>query len=201
MQALQGSDTVPLVRVPWNDFVTIKRILDAGAAGLLVPYVNTREEAEAAVSACRYPPYGIRGVAGSPRAAGYGHNIRDYLDRADEELLILVAIETPLALQNLDDILSVERLDGIFIGPMDLATSMGHRFDPSQEEVQQAIAVIEEKVLASGKILSTLAGNWAQAQRLYERGYGMLMLMADGIALSRAANEAVGQFRQHYPHP
>lgn len=199
LQALNGSGTAPLVRAPWNDFVAIKRLLDAGAAGILVPYVNSREEAEAAVAACRYPPHGIRGVAGSPRAAGYGHNIRQYLDRADDELLILIAVETPTALQNLDEILQVERLDGVFIGPMDLATSMGHRFDPAHPEVQQAIRAAEAKVLASGKILATLAGNWPQAHELYERGYRMLMLLADGIGLSRLANETVSQFRESYP--
>lgn len=199
LQALNGSPTVPIVRAPWNDFVILKRILDAGAEGVLVPYVNTRAEAEAVVAACQYPPQGIRGAAGSPRAAGYGHRIRDYLDHADDELFILIAVETPTALENLDEILQVERLDGIFVGPMDLATSMGHRFDPSHPEVQEAIRAIEGKVLASGKVLATLAGSWEQAEALYGRGYGMLMLMADGTALSAAAHATVQQFRRAFP--
>ena len=198
LQALNGTEAVPLVRAPWNDFVTIKRILDAGVEGILVPYVNTREEAEAVVRACCYPPRGIRGVAGSPRAAGYGYNARDYLDYADEEILILTAVETPEAVDNLDEILAVEGLDGVFVGPMDLATSMGYRFNPSEPAVQGTITTIEEKVLASGKILSTLAGSWEQAQHLYERGYQMLMLMADGVTLSKIANKIVGQFRETY---
>lgn len=199
LQALNGSGASPLVRAPWNDFVSIKRILDAGVEGILVPYVNNRAEVEAVVRACCYPPRGIRGVAGSPRAAGYGYNIREYLDRADEELLILISVETPVAVENLDDILQVDRLDGVFIGPMDLATSMGYRFDPRQPEVQQAIATIEGKVLASGKFLATLTGNWDQAHQLYERGYQMLLLMADGVTLSRVANETVGRFREAFP--
>jgi 2-keto-3-deoxy-L-rhamnonate aldolase RhmA len=198
LQALNGTGVSPLVRAPWNDFVTIKRILDAGAEGVLVPYVNSREEAEAAVRACCYPPHGIRGVAGSPRAARFGHRIRDYLDHADDEIMILVAIETPAAIDNLDDILQVERLDGVFVGPMDLATSMGYRFDPGRAEVQAAIATVESKVLASGKVLATLAGGWEQAQQLYDRGYQMLMLMGDGSTLSQAANEMVGRFRKAY---
>ena len=198
LQALGGTEAVPLVRAPWNDFVTIKRILDAGVEGVLVPYVNTPEEAEAVVRACHYPPHGIRGVAGSPRAAGFGYNVRDYLDHADEEILVLTAVETPEAVANLDEILAVEGLDGVFVGPMDLATSMGYRFNPSEPAVQATISTIEEKVLASGKILSTLAGSWEQAQRLYERGYQMLMLMADGVTLSKMANKIVGQFREAY---
>jgi 2-dehydro-3-deoxyglucarate aldolase/4-hydroxy-2-oxoheptanedioate aldolase len=131
MQAVTGGGAIPLVRAPWNDFVTIKRILDAGAYGLLVPYVNTREEAEAAVKACQYPPKGIRGVAGSPRAAGYGQNVSNYLPYANDQILILTAAETAEAVENLDHILTVPDLDGIFIGPMDLSTSLGHMGNPS----------------------------------------------------------------------
>lgn len=94
MQAISHYEAVPFVRAPWNDFVTIKRILDAGVSGILVPYVNNAEEAARAVSACKYPLEGIRGIAPSPRAGGYGMNQRDYLDYANEELDVLVAVET-----------------------------------------------------------------------------------------------------------
>lgn len=103
-----------LVRAPWNDFVAIKRILDTGVHGLLIPYVNTREEVEAAVRACKYPLEGIRGVAGSPRAQEYGQNAADHLHRANDEILIITAVETPMAVENLDEILAVDGLDGIF---------------------------------------------------------------------------------------
>ncbi len=199
LQAMQGTDTCALVRAPWNDFVAIKRILDTGVHGLLVPYVNSGKEAQAAVRACRYPPEGIRGVAGSPRAQGYGQNVQDYLQRAADEILLITAVETPTAVENLDDILAVEGVDGIFIGPMDLATNMGHLGQPGHPEVQETIAVIEEKVLASGKILSTLAGDWEKAQRLYEKGYQMIMLMADGTSLAKLAAQKVAQFREYYP--
>jgi 2-dehydro-3-deoxyglucarate aldolase/4-hydroxy-2-oxoheptanedioate aldolase len=198
LQAMRGN-TLPLVRAPWNDFVIIKRILDAGAFGLLVPYVNTRAEAEAAVKACKYPPEGIRGAAGSPRAAGYGQNVSNYLPYANDQILILTAVETAEAVDNLDDILTVPGLDGIFIGPMDLSTSMGHMGDPGHPEVQAAIKTIERKTLGAGKILSTIAGSWEQAQDRYEKGYQMIMLMADGVALARLAAEMVGRFREIYP--
>jgi len=199
IQAMKGTDCVPLVRTPWNDFVAIKRILDAGAQGVLVPYVNTREQAEEAVKACKYPPEGIRGVAGSPRAPGYGQNHGDYLQRANDEIFIMVAVETPDAVANLDEILQVEGLDGIFIGPMDLASSMGHFGDPSQPEVQAAVSTIEQKVLEAGKTLATTTGTWTSAQELFNRGYQMLMLMADGVSLAKMAVELVTEFQKDYP--
>ena len=198
-QPLNGSNTVPFVRAPWNDFVAIKRILDAGAYGVLIPYVNTKAEAEAAVRACKYPPLGIRGIAGSPRAAGYGQNIMNYLTRANDEIFVMTAVETPEAVANLDEILKVEGLDGIFIGPMDLSTSLGHFANPNVPEVQQVIAGIEKKVFASGKALATISGSWQQASELYKRGYQLVLLMADGSALGSIAAERVAQFRKEFP--
>jgi 2-dehydro-3-deoxyglucarate aldolase/4-hydroxy-2-oxoheptanedioate aldolase len=199
LQAMNGTGVAPLVRAPWNDFVMIKRILDTGVMGVLVPYVNTRAEAEAAVRACRYPPAGIRGIAGSPRAAGYGQNIMDYLQRANDEIFVMVAVETPEAVNHLNSILAVEGLDGIFIGPMDLATSLGYFANPTHAEVQAMIASVESTVIAAKKVLGTVAGSWEQAQDLYERGYQMLTVMADGAALANLAADAVARFRTAYP--
>jgi 2-dehydro-3-deoxyglucarate aldolase/4-hydroxy-2-oxoheptanedioate aldolase len=199
LQAMNGFGVTPLVRAPWNDLVILKRILDAGAAGVLVPHVNTRAEAEAAVRACRYPPAGHRGIAGSPRAAGYGQKIMDYLSRANDEILVLVAVETPQAVTNVDDILTLPDLDGIFIGPMDLSTALGHFGDPAHPDVQATIAEIEKKVLGSGKALATVANSWEQARSLYDKGYHALTLMADGVSLARLAQETVAQFRDTYP--
>lgn len=199
VHAMKGSDSVPLVRAPWNDFVAIKRILDTGVQGVLIPYVNTRAEAEQAVKACKYPLDGIRGVAGSPRAPGYGQNIGNYLQRANDEIFIMIAVETPEAVANLDEILQVDDLDGIFIGPMDLASSMGYFCDPSHSKVQDAIREVEKKVLTAGKVLATTTGTWEGAQTLFERGYQMLMLMADGVSLAKLAAKKVAQFKEHYP--
>jgi 2-dehydro-3-deoxyglucarate aldolase/4-hydroxy-2-oxoheptanedioate aldolase len=199
LQAMNGTGVTPLARAPWNDFVTIKRILDTGACGLLVPYVNTAEEAQAAVRACRYPPHGIRGVAGSPRAQGYGQHVQQYLEEANDEILLLTAVETPTAVDNLDEILSVDGVDGLFIGPMDLATNMGHLGDPRHQRVQSTIAKIEEQTLGTGKVLATISGSWEQAQQLYDKGYQMVMLMADGVSLAKLAARTVAQFREAYP--
>ena len=198
LQAMNGSTVVPFARAPWNDAVAIKRILDTGVMGVLIPYVNTREEAEVAVAACKYPPRGIRGVAGSPRAAGYSRNAKSYLGSANADTIVMIAVETVEAITNLDKILSVDDLDGIFIGPMDLASSMGYLGDPSQPAVQKAIAEIEQKVIPSGKFLGTVAATWDAASACFRKGYQWMVLMQDGTSLRKAGDEAVSRFRQEY---
>lgn len=194
IQAMQGYRAVPFVRAPWNDFVIIKRILDAGAYGIFVPYVNTRAEAEAAVAAVLYPPAGIRGAAGSPRAANYGMNPKEYLERANDEICVFVLAETPEAVANLDDILAIERLDGIVIGPLDLATNMGHFANPAAPEVKRAIEEIERKTLKAGKLLSTVAGGWEDAAEKYRRGYSIVMAMSDTVTLGQVGKRIVDAF-------
>jgi 2-dehydro-3-deoxyglucarate aldolase/4-hydroxy-2-oxoheptanedioate aldolase len=196
LQAMNGSGVVPFARAPWNDVVDIKRILDTGVMGVLVPYVNSREEAEAAVAACKYPPQGVRGVAGSPRAAGYTRNTMPYLTSANEETVVIVAVETREAVDNLDDILTVDGLDGIFIGPMDLASTMGHLGNPGHPQAQQQIAIIEKKVLASDKFLGTVATSHDKARACLDKGYQWLVLMQDGAALRDAGDNVVQKFRE-----
>jgi len=198
MQAMSASGTVPFVRPPWNDDVWIKRILDLGAQGVLVPYVNTGAEAASAVAACRYPPAGVRGVAGSTRAARYSKYTRYYLENANREIIVIVAIETREAVDNLDDILAVGDLDGVFIGPMDLATNLGHLGNPGHAEVQAAFAEIERKVLASDKFLGTLTTTWERTQECFEKGYQWLIVMQDGTALVKAAGEMADRLRREY---
>ena len=198
LQAMNGSGAVPFARAPWNDAVAIKRILDTGVMGVLIPYVNTREEAEAAVAACKYPPKGIRGVAGSPRAAGYTRNMKEYLNSANDEVVVMIAVETMEAVENLDSILEVDGLDGIFIGPVDLASSMGYLGDPAQPEVQETIALIESKVLPSDKFLGTLAPTWEKAEACFSKGYQWLVLMQDGASLKAAGDAAMSRFRESF---
>lgn len=200
LRAMGRFDAVPFARAPWNDLVTIKRMLDVGLYGVLIPYVNTKQEAENAVRACKYPPQGMRGIAPSPRAGGFGMNSQNYLAHANEEIVVMTAVETGAAVENLDEILEVDGLDGIFIGPMDLATSMGHFCDPSAPEVQQAIRTIEQKVFASGKFLATVAGSFDKAKDLYDKGYSMVVAFADGGTLGRVAREQVDRFHAAYPN-
>ena len=121
LQAMSASQSVPIVRVPWNDMVLIKRILDVGAYGIIVPWVNTKEEAVRAVRSIKYPPLGLRGF-GPRRAAMFD---QDYVKTANEELFLGVQIETQTAVDNIDEILSVEGIDAALVGPSDLSMSMG----------------------------------------------------------------------------
>ncbi|MCF7942628.1 MAG: 2,4-dihydroxyhept-2-ene-1,7-dioic acid aldolase [Spirochaetia bacterium] len=199
IQGMKGQPAVPFVRAPWNDFVQIKKILDAGTYGLLVPYVNTAEEAEAAVRAVKYPLQGIRGVSGSPRAPHFGNDSMEYLKSANDEIFLMTAIETMDAVNHIDDLLKVKGLDGIFIGPMDLATSMGHFGNSAHPEVQAVIRTIEEKVFASDKILATVGGSWEQACEKFDRGYQILLLMSDTVSLGAHAKGIVSKFNERYP--
>jgi 2-keto-3-deoxy-L-rhamnonate aldolase RhmA len=194
IQALKGEKAVPFVRAPWNDFVQIKRILDAGAYGLLIPYINTKQEAEEAVKAVRYPTAGIRGVAGSVRAAHYGNDPMKYISTANKEIFVMVAVETYEAVSNIEELISVEGIDGIFIGPTDLSSSMGHLGDPSVPEVQEAIRQIETVVIPSGVSLSTISGSFEDAKQKFERGYDMITLMSDTSTLSKIACGLIQQF-------
>lgn len=199
-QALNAYDVVPLVRTPSNDQVIIKRILDAGAYGILVPHVNTADEAKRAVAAAKYPPLGCRGIAPSPRAGGFSMNGQNYLAHANEQTLVIAAVETPEALKHIDEICSVEGLDGVFIGPMDLATSMNHFCNPEAEEVKGAIKIIEAAVLKSDKFLGTVSGSMEQAIELYEKGYQFVVSMSDSTSLGRLALENVKQFNEAFPN-
>lgn len=198
IQATKGTNCVPFIRVPWNDIVWCKQALDTGAYAIHIPYVQTKEEAEAAVSYCKYPTKGVRGIAMGHRAVNYGMKKQEYFPHANEETMVIIAIETPLGVKNIKEIMSVDGVDGIFIGPADLATSMGHLADPSHPEVQAAIKEIEDAVIGSGKFLGTVAPNATAAKKLYDRGYGIVYMMSDVAALARVAKEEVKTFNESY---
>src|SRR5262245_1499067 len=138
LQALVGGTAAPVVRPAWNDTVIMKRLLDVGVQNFLVPYVQTPEEARAAVAATRYPPKGVRGVAVTHRANQYGR-VKDYFKRANDEICVILQIETRLALQNLEAIAAIDGVDGLFIGPSDLAAALGHLGESGHPEVRAAI--------------------------------------------------------------
>lgn len=159
LQAFAAYPSVtPVVRPAANDTVLIKRLLDLGAQTLIVPYVQSRAEAEAAVRAVRYGPRGIRGVAGLTRAGRFGA-IRDYARIADAEICLIVQAETAEALDRLEEIASVEGVDGVFIGPSDLAASMGHPGEPGHPEVVAAIEDAIRRLRAIGKPSGILSLN------------------------------------------
>ena len=178
LRAIKGTNCAGLVRAPWNDMVFIKRILDAGVHGIMVPQVNTAEEARAVVAACRYPPRGIRGAAGGTRAASYGIDM-GYYDRAADELIIIVQIETPQAVENAAAIAAVDGVDVVFIGPRDLSATIGKLNKLDDPELRALIAKVEDATLKSGKALGTVAPTGALVKQLFGRGYGFLISGSD----------------------
>jgi 4-hydroxy-2-oxoheptanedioate aldolase len=178
LRAMKGTGCAGLMRVPWNDMVFIKRALDAGIQGVMVPQVNSADEARAAVAACRYPPRGIRGAAGGTRAAAYGTDA-GYFDKADDDLIIIVQIETPQAVENAAAIAAVDGVDLVFIGPRDLSGAIGKLNRMDDPELRALIAKVEQATLASGKALGTVAPTGAAAKELFGRGYTFLISGSD----------------------
>lgn len=189
MQAAAPYPVSTIVRPGWNDPVEIKKVLDCGAQTLLIPYVQDAEEAAAAVAAVHYPPRGIRGVAGTTRASRYGL-IKDYTQRASEEICLLVQTETADALQNIEAIAAVDGVDGIFIGPADLAASMGHPGQPSHPEVKAAVLDGIARIKAAGKPPGILSLDPSLVKAAADAGAQFIAVSVD-MALLR--NEALAK--------
>ncbi len=194
LQALRGSATTPIVRPPWNDMVWVKRVLDLGAQTLLIPYVQTAEEAAQAVAYLRYPPAGRRGVAGGTRATQWGR-VRDYYKRVEGELCLLVQVESRQGLENLDAIAAIPGVDGIFIGPADLSADMGHLGDPQHPDVQAAIEEAVRRIRAAGKAAGILARGEEGARSWLSAGCLFVAVGVDASLLAQAADGLAAKFR------
>ncbi len=192
LQAAAVGTAGAVVRPAWNDTVLIKRVLDMGAQTLLVPFVQTVEEARAAVAATRYPPFGVRGVSAMTRAGRYTL-APDYFSVANAEICVLVQIETGEALGRLEEIAAVEGVDGVFIGPSDLAASMGHLGQPGHPEVQAALQAAAHRIAAAGKAPGILATNATDAKRYRDWGYRFVAGAVDLGILLRGAKELLGE--------
>ncbi len=189
LQAISTSETVPLVRVPWNGGDWIKRALDAGAYGVIIPMVTTRAEAEAAVDACRYPPVGSRSIGGT-RPRLYGGS--DYVQHANDEILVVVQIEHVRAVENAAEILSVPGIDAYFVGPSDLCASLGlpNAPDPDYPEFWQALEHVQEAARAAG-VPSGIHASAKRAAEMIERGYRFVAVGFDTQFLVAAAAAAL----------
>jgi 4-hydroxy-2-oxoheptanedioate aldolase len=194
LQAAAPYPTHPVVRVPWNDMVTMKRTLDVGAQSLLVPYVNTAEEAKKAVSFIRYPPQGVRGVAGTTRATRFGR-IKDYAKRAHEEICLLVQVETQQALDNLDAICAVDGVDGVFIGPADLHASLGYPGETANAKVKPLIDDAVRRIRKNGKAPGILTPNEADAKHWLQCGALFVAVGSDSGILARGAEALAAKFK------
>ena len=194
LQAAAPYPSHPVVRVPWNDMVTIKRTLDIGAQSLLVPYVSTPDEARAAVSFTRYPPAGVRGVAGTTRATRFGR-VKDYARSAHEEICVLVQVETQQALDNIEAICAIDGVDGVFIGPADLHASLGYAGEIANPKVKPLIDDAIRRIRKAGKAPGILTPNEADAKHWLQCGTLFCAVGADVGILARGAEALAAKFK------
>lgn len=197
--AIEGRGAVPLVRLAWNDPIQAKAVMDSGAAGVLVPMVNSKADAELAVASVKYPPQGSRGV-GLARAQGYGVTFDAYLEAANRDGLLMVQIEHIDAVRNIEEILSVSGIDGTFIGPYDLSCSMGLPGRLHHPEVQAAQRRVLDATVAHGMIPGihlvhpdTAAAELAQC---VAQGYRFIALGTDILFLGDSCRELAARARQ-----
>jgi 4-hydroxy-2-oxoheptanedioate aldolase len=194
LQAIAPYRSQPVVRLVSGEVYLIKQMLDIGAHNLLVPMVDTAEQARALVAATQYPPLGIRGVGSAVgRASGWSAR-GDYLAAADDEVCLLVQAETVTALKNLEAICAVDGVTGVFIGPADLAASMGHRGKPGHPEVQAAIEGAMRTIIASGKAAGTLTSDPALARRYLDLGCTFVATGVDVLLYANAARKLAADF-------
>jgi 4-hydroxy-2-oxoheptanedioate aldolase len=194
LQAIQGSTTSAMVRPAWNDPVVFKRLLDIGVQSLLVPFVQNADEARRAVAATRYPPRGIRGVATTTRANQYGR-VKDYLVHAHDEICVIVQVETRAALADLESIAAVDGIDGLFIGPSDLAADMGHLGQNAHPEVRQAIDGAIARIQAMGKVAGILTSVEADARHWIAAGCQLVAVGNDAGILARQTEALAARFK------
>jgi 4-hydroxy-2-oxoheptanedioate aldolase len=184
LQVLDAHDVSAIVRPAWSDMVLIKRLLDAGAQTFLIPSIDTAEEAAAAVSYTRYPPAGVRGVSGTSRAARYGQTT-DYLQTAGNQICILAQIETATGLANLEEIAAVPGVDAVFIGPADLAASLGHLGNPQHPVVQTAVNDAFRRLRAIGKPSGYFTLNEQEARLRIAEGVDVVGFATDTSIINR----------------
>ncbi len=194
LQAAAAYPVTAIVRVPWNDMVIIKRVLDLGAQTLLVPYIQNADEARAAVAAMRYPPAGLRGVGGTTRATRYGR-IKDYAMRAQAELCLLVQVETQAALGNIEAIAAIDGVDGIFIGPADLHASMGYPGEVANPQVLPLIEDALRRIRQAGKAPGILTTDDALVKRFAAAGAVFTAVGSDLGILARGTEWLAGKYR------
>jgi len=201
MQAMAATCAMPLVRVATNDHVMIKRVLDMGANGIMVPMVNSAEEAENAVRATHFPPRGVRGV-GLARAHGYTIEKRaEYLNRMDDEILLIIQCEHRESVKNIDEILKVNGYDGIFIGPDDMAASMGLLGHPEHPDVVSAIESVLKAANNAGVPIGIPARTAEETQMRLEQGFKFIQLGVDVLYLGDGCKDKCRDMcRRGYGH-
>lgn len=190
LPAISGAGITPLARANWNEPGTIMKLLDAGALGIICPMTNTAADAERFVGACRYPPLGYRSLGPLRASLVYG---ADYASRANDEVIALPMIETREALDNLDTILAVSGIDGVFVGPSDLSMSLRGRggFDHEDDEMLAVLQHISAAARAAGKIAGIFTGGAAYSRRMIDLGFQLVTVTNDASLLIKGAAAAV----------
>lgn len=187
MQAISATPATPIMRVPWNDPVYIKRALDIGAQGIIIPSVDTADQAKAAVAACRYPPAGVRGSAyGLVRASDYGLEADRYLADLPDNILVMCQIESRTAVENVEEIVAVEGVDVLFMGPIDMSASMGIMGQTDDPRLIEMRGRAEKAIKAAGKWMGGLAVKGDSVEAMVGRGYDIVTGVSD-ISLLRDA--------------
>lgn len=192
VRAARGGTAELVVRVPWNEPIMMKRLLDAGVRSFMIPFVQGAEQARAAVAATRYPPHGIRGVSGNMRANGFAR-FKDYPERYHEEQCIVVQIESPEAAAAVPQIGAVDGVDGLFVGPNDLAANMGLFGKPGHPEVRAEIDRLAPSIAETGKAAGILNFDPAEARALFARGYSYIAVASDTAILARRSEALLAE--------
>jgi 2-dehydro-3-deoxyglucarate aldolase/4-hydroxy-2-oxoheptanedioate aldolase len=200
LRAIAGTPASAVTRVPWNDMVMVKRALDAGAQTIMFPFVQSADEARRAVSYTRYPPQGVRGVAAMHRGSRYA-TVPDYLRRANDEVCVVVQLETPAALDALPDIAAVEGVDSLFVGPGDLSAAMGRLGDIAHADVQAALERAARECRRLRKPCGIVGPNPEMVRRFLDYGYSWVAVGSDMSLMLGRAQEWVGQVRGHGAKP
>jgi 4-hydroxy-2-oxoheptanedioate aldolase len=196
LQAVAAYPAHPVVRIPSADVVRVKQVMDLGVQTILVPMIDSAEQAVAMVKAMRYPPQGIRGVGSALARASRWNRIGNYLQSADEQACLLVQVETKRALDQLAAIARVDGVDGVFIGPADLSASLGYRGQPGHPEVQRVVEAAIATVRATGKAVGILSADETLARRYLELGCTFVAVGVDTTLLARAADSLARKFKQ-----
>lgn len=194
LRAIGCTPAMPVVRLAWNDPVLVKQAMDAGAATLMLPFVQTPEEAEAAARAMRYPPEGSRGFAAVHRGSRYGR-APGYFGRANAGACTIVQLETPEAIERLAAIAAVPGIDALFVGPGDLAAATGHIADIGHADVQALIAHAAKAAAAAGKPIGIVGPNPAMVGRFLDYGYGFAAVASDLALMTGRAVDWLGELR------
>eukprot|EP01065_Artemidia_motanka_P043073 TRINITY_DN5907_c0_g1_i1.p1 TRINITY_DN5907_c0_g1~~TRINITY_DN5907_c0_g1_i1.p1 ORF type:complete len:289 (+),score=114.02 TRINITY_DN5907_c0_g1_i1:76-942(+) len=196
LQASQYGRAEPVVRVPWNEAVTVKRVLDLGAQSVIFPMVNNKEEAEQAVQAMRYPPRGGRGVMSLARMNNYGAQNPHYYKQIEDQLCTIVQIETIEAVERISEIASVDGVDALFVGPSDLSASMGHIGNPAHPEVRAAIERAFASIKKSGKAAGFLSANHDDCRWVLKMGAEFCAVGSDVALLTNLCKSTASGFHK-----